>query len=66
MPARILVVVALAVIPTAHAQQSPAFEVASIRLSGAGDYLSINTDGGMVRYAHLTLRMLIAIAQPGG
>jgi uncharacterized protein (TIGR03435 family) len=46
----------------AQAQQDPAFEVASIKLATAGDYLSINTDGGVARYTHLTLRMLIAIA----
>jgi uncharacterized protein (TIGR03435 family) len=61
MTAKILAI-ALIALPNTLAQQSPAFEVASIKLSTAGDYLSVNTDGGMARYTHLTLRMLIAIA----
>ena len=42
--------------------QGPAFEVATIKLADAGDYLSIDTEGGTARYTHLTLRILIAIA----
>lgn len=51
----------LILLPLAYAQ-GPAFEVATIKLTNAGDSLSINTDGGTARYTHLTLRMLIAIA----
>jgi uncharacterized protein (TIGR03435 family) len=61
MLARVLAM-AVALLPIARAQQEPAFEVASIKLATAGDYLSINTDGGVARYTHLTLRVLIAIA----
>lgn len=54
--------VALLLLPLAQAQQAPAFEVASVKLSAGGDGLSVNTDPGMVRYTRLTLRMLAAIA----
>lgn len=57
-----IVYLAFLLLPLTRAQQAPAFEVASVKLSAGGDGLSVNSDPGMVSYSRLTLRMLAAIA----
>ena len=50
----------------AHAQSTPAFEVASVKVSpprrGTDRYTTMDTDPAMVRYSNITLDILIAIA----
>jgi uncharacterized protein (TIGR03435 family) len=50
----------------AHAQSTPTFEVASVKVSpprrGTDRYTTMDTDPAMVRYSNITLSNLIAIA----